>query len=134
MTAKVLPLSTNEWSEIIRAYAQDTGEWSSVRICDIFVVCNDKYEGSSQVRTKIIAWIGKMFFLVSAPRIEEMVLYTPRAAIRRVDGSDAPDLTNELVLVTPANARVAISSAAIADDDEDLQSGVGGNDTRHDVI
>ena len=38
------------------------------------------------------------------------------------------------MLVIPANARVAISSAAIADVDEDLQSGVGGNDMRHDVI
>ena len=26
MTAKVLPLSTSEWSEIVKAYAQDTGE------------------------------------------------------------------------------------------------------------
>ena len=26
MTAKVLPLSTSEWKEIARAYAQDTGE------------------------------------------------------------------------------------------------------------
>ena len=51
-----------------------------------------------------------------------------------MDGSDEPDLTKELVLVIPANARVAISSAAMADDDEDLQSGAGGNDMRHDVI
>ena len=105
-----------------------------MRICDIFAVCNDKYEGSSQVRTKIAAWIGKLFFPVLVPGIEEMVLYTPRSAVRRVDGSDEPDLTKELVLVMPVNARVTISSVAIADDDEDLQSGVGGNDMRHDVI
>jgi len=134
MTAKVLPLSTSEWKEIAKAYMLDTGEWSSVRICDIFAVCNNIYEGSSQVRTKIAAWIGKLFFPVSVPGLEEMVLYTPRSAVRRVDGSDEPDLTKELVLVIPANARVAISSAAIADDDEDLQSGAGGNDMRHDVI
>ena len=41
-----------------------------------------------------------------------MVLYTPRSAVRRVDGSDEPDLTRELVLVIPANARVAISSGS----------------------
>ena len=120
MTAKVIPLSTSEWKEIARAYMLDTGEWSSVRICDIVVVCNNIYEGSSHVRTKIAAWIGKLFFAVSLPGLEEMVLYTPRSAVRRVDGSDEPDLTRELVLVRPANARVAINSAAIADDDEGL--------------
>ena len=135
MMAKVLPLSTNEWVEVTKAYAEDTGEWSAIRICDVFVVCNNKYDGSSQVKAKINAWIGN-FFPVSVPGIDEMVLYTPRSAVRRVDGSDEPDITKELVLVVPANARVAISSAGVAEDDEDLQStsGAGGNDMRHDII
>ena len=37
MTAKALPLSTNEWKEIARSYMLDTSEWSSVRICDILL-------------------------------------------------------------------------------------------------
>ena len=59
---------------------------------------------------------------------------TPRSVVRRVNGSDEPDLTKGLVLAIPANARVAISSADVAEDEEDLQSGAGGNDMRHDVI
>ena len=36
--------------------------------------------------------------------------------------------------MVPASARVAISSADVAGDDEELQSGAGGNDMRHGVI
>ena len=93
MTAKVLPLSTGEWKEIARVYMLDTGEWSFVRICEIVAVCNNIYEGSSRVWTKIASWIRNLFFPVTVPGLEEMVLYTPRSAVRRVGGSDEPDLT-----------------------------------------
>ena len=134
MTVKILPFKDTEWQEIIRAYAEDVGEWSAVRLCDVFAYVNDEFTGSSKVQTAIQSWIGKLFFPVSVAGCGKKVLYTPRTVLRPVDGSDGPDLTKELVLVVPEGARVSISSLGLDNDTENLSAEGNVQDLRHDIV
>ena len=53
MTVKMLPFKDAEWKEIIRAYDEDDGEWSAVRLCDVFAFVNGVFVGSSKIQAAI---------------------------------------------------------------------------------
>ena len=99
MTVKMLQFEDVEWKEIIRAYDEDVGEWSAVRLCDVFAFVNIEFARSSKIQAAIQSWIEKLFCPVSLAGCPKKVLYTPRTVRRPVDGSFGPDLTKELVLV-----------------------------------
>ena len=134
MTVKMLPFKDAEWKEVIRAYEEDVGEWSAVRLCDVFAFVNNEFVGSSKIQAAIQSWIGKLFFPISVAGCTKKVLFTPRTVLRPVDGSDGPDLTKELVLVVPAGARVSISSLGLCDDAENLSAEGNVQDLRHDIV
>ena len=134
MTVKILPFKDTEWQEIIRAYAEDVGEWGAVRRCDGFAYVSDEFSGSSKVQTAIQSWIGNLFFPVSVAGCDKKMLYTPRTVLRPVDGSDGPDLTKELVIVVPGGVRVSVSSRGLDDDTEDLSAEGNVQDLRHDIV
>ena len=66
MTMKMLPFKDAEWKEVIRAYEEDVGEWSALRMCDVFAFVNSEFVGSSKIQAAIQSYLSSWLFKESA--------------------------------------------------------------------
>lgn len=132
MAIQVFTMNVSEWKEVERAFSVDCGEYSSVRMCDIYLRMNGRFEGSSETGEKIDSWLGKLFYPVKINDEMGWLPFTVVSAVRPVDGSEK-DFTKELVMVVPAGAMVNVSGMEV-DTGEETISGPGGNDLRHDIL
>jgi hypothetical protein len=106
MTMRNMLLHEGDWLEIHRAYAADVGStYLSVRMLDVYRVFNGEFEGAAEVKRKVEAWRGKVFFPMQ--RYGRYAIYTLASAVRLVDVELKGE--SDLVLVVPAGAVVQVS-------------------------
>ena len=127
-----LALDDTQWQEVHRAYDADVAsKYAAIQIKDIYDVFNNTFAGSLEVKQKIQAWEGKVFFPIQ--RAGKYVIFTLASAVRAID--DVLQEEEELVLVVPRGALVTVSRCLMptAEDQEGMEDWEA-QDMRTDIL
>ena len=108
----LLPLNNEQWSTVSESYREDSSEYNSVSLSDIFKVAMGEYTGSKIISKRVGTWIGSVFFLVkisTGTQTSVSVLFTPSSTTKPALNI-GQDYTTHLVLVIPKSSTLRLSN------------------------